>query len=222
MQYLRHSQFNYSALFRTFAEIKNDYDMQRKSIILLVATMCLAACGGNGSADVAKVEDTESGVTMDGINTMSDFNLDGDVEVDGRKYTYEFAFRSDESLPVVTNAEGFRYHDNRVKLLISQGQQVVYEHTFTKESFRDLVPAKDYQRSVLAGFNRNYMKEGQHDRFYFVAVVGDPDENGDISHTIGIAVDTHGGMSTELIKNVDTDTSPTSGAANSDPDEDAA
>lgn len=196
--------------------------MQRKGIMMLVATMCLAACGGNQTSDVTKPEESESAVSIDRINTMSDFSLDGTMDVEGRNYSYEFAFRSDESLPVVTNAEGFRYYDNRVKLIISLGQQVVYEHTFTRESFRDLVPAGDYQRSVLAGFNRNYMKEGQHDRFYFVAVVGDPDENGDISHTIGIAVDTHGGVSTELIRNVDTDTPPTSGTENSDPDEDAA
>lgn len=160
--------------------------------------------------------------SKDVVNAMNDFNLSGEMEVDGRRYEYEFAFDSDPNLPIVTTAEGFRYYDNHVKLIISQGQHVVVERTFTKEAFRELVSARDFQHSVLAGFNRNYMREDRHDAFYFVAVVGDPDESGDISHTIGITIDTHGGIATELIHNVDTDTPPSTDDASADPDEDAA
>jgi len=200
--------------------------MKRYYIAMIAAAMAtlatLSSCNSKEEKTVATTEDQSELASKDAVNAMSDFNLEGELEVDGRKYEYEFAFEADRHLPVVTTTDGYRYYDNHVKLIISQGQRVVVEHTFTKESFESLIPARDYKHSVLAGFNRNYMKQDQHDRFYFVAVVGDPDESGDINHTVGISIDTTGGISTTLLQNVDTDTSPTSGAGNSDPDEDAA
>lgn len=183
--------------------------------------MLMTACTGkdkDSNSDAMAME--PEGTSLSGINSMNDFNLDGQVEVDGRRYDYEFAFECDKSLPVVTTADGYEYYDNQVRLIVSLGQQVIVERTFRKDAFRSLIPASDYQKSVLAGFNYNYMKSDAHDRFYFVAVVGDPDESGDINHTVGIAIDRNGEMSMSLIRNVDTDSRE--GTLSIDPDEDAA
>ena len=121
---------------------------------------------------------------------------------------------------MVTTAEGYKYYDNSVKLYINRGQETVYEHTFTKEAFQSLIPAADYKRSVLAGFNFNYMQQDKHDRFYFIAVVGDPDETSDISYSVGIAIDKNGGISTSIVETIDTE--PINNNLNQDPDEDDA
>ena len=192
--------------------------MRKSTIAISIAAICLFAnCTGNKTASSSQDTIATSAVSKNAVNDMAEYNLDGQIEVEGTKYTYEFAFLNDPSLTVVTTDEGFRYHDNKVELVISHGQDVVYEHTFTKESFQSLIPAADYKRSVLAGFNFNYMQQDRHDRFYFIAVVGDPDETSDISYSVGIAIDRSGGIATNIVETIDTE--PINNNLNQDPDE---
>ena len=193
--------------------------MRKTAIIISIAaaTIGFASCVGNKTEKTDSDTIEAAGPTMKAINDMAEYNLDGTVEVGGTQYTYEFAFQNDPSRPVVTTADGYRYHDNSVLLIIHSGQETIYEHTFTKESFQSLIPAADYKRSVLAGFNFNYMQQDRHDRFYFIAVVGDPDETSDISYSAGIAIDRSGGISTNIVETIDTE--PINNNLNQDPDE---
>ncbi len=195
--------------------------MRKTAIAISIAAVCLfASCTGNKTAPSIQDTIASSTVSKNTVNKMSEYNLDGEVVVDGIRYTFEFAFSNNTQLPVVTTAEGYKYYDNSVKLYINRGQETVYEHTFTKEAFQSLIPAADYKRSVLAGFNFNYMQQDKHDRFYFIAVVGDPDETSDISYSVGIAIDKNGGISTSIVETIDTE--PINNNLNQDPDEDDA
>lgn len=195
--------------------------MRKSSFAISIAAICLfIGCSGNKTAPTSQDTIAVSPVSTTAINDMAEYNLEGQVEVEGVKYDYEFAFRNVTDLPVVTTSEGYRYHDNEVLLIISRGKETLYEHTFTKESFQSLIPAVDYKRSVLAGFNFNYMQQDKHDRFYFIAVVGDPDETSDISYSVGIAIDRNGGISTSIVETIDTE--PINNDLNQDPDEDDA
>ncbi|MBR6894171.1 MAG: DUF4738 domain-containing protein [Bacteroidaceae bacterium] len=196
--------------------------MRKTAIIISIAAALLTqvSCVGNKTEQSKTDTIAVSGPNKTAINDMSEYNLDGTVEVGGTKYSYEFAFQNDPSQPVVTTAEGYRYHDNAVLLIIRNGQETIFEHRFTKESFQSLIPAADYKRSVLAGFNFNYMQQDKHDRFYFIAVVGDPDETSDISYSIGIAIDRSGGIATSIVETIDTE--PINNDLNQDPDEDDA
>ena len=195
--------------------------MRKSSFAISIAAICLfIGCSGNKTAPISQDTIAVSPVSTTAINDMAEYNLEGQVEVEGVKYDYEFAFRNVTDLPVVTTSEGYRYHDNEVLLIISRGKETLYEHTFTKESFQSLIPAVDYKRSVLAGFNFNYMQQDKHDRFYFIAVVGDPDETSDISYSVGIAIDRNGGISTSIVETIDTE--PINNDLNQDPDEDDA
>lgn len=195
--------------------------MRKSSFAISIAVICLfIGCSGNKTAPTSQDTIAVSPVSTTAINDMAEYNLEGQVEVEGVKYDYEFAFRNVTDLPVVTTSEGYRYHDNEVLLIISRGKETLYEHTFTKESFQSLIPAVDYKRSVLAGFNFNYMQQDKHDRFYFIAVVGDPDETSDISYSVGIAIDRNGGISTSIVETIDTE--PINNDLNQDPDEDDA
>ena len=192
--------------------------MRKTTIAISIAAVCLFAnCTGNKTASSSQDTIVTTTVSKNAVNDMSEYSLDGKIEVEGTQYTYEFAFQNDPSQPVVTTAEGYKYHDNAVLLVIRRGQETVYEHTFTKESFQSLIPAADYKRSVLAGFNFNYMQQDRHDRFYFIAVVGDPDETSDISYSIGIAIDRNGGISTNIVETIDTE--PINNDLNQDPNE---
>ncbi len=193
--------------------------MKRTAFILAIMNIGLVFCSCNsGTAEKDRQSPAEPVQTdRNAVNAMHEYNLDGTVVVEGVKYTYEFAFNNDKNLPVVVVGDGLKYYDNHVKLYISKGAEAVYEHTFTKESFRDLIPADDYRRSVLAGFNFNYIQEDKHDRFYFIAVVGDPDETSDTSYSIGIAIDRNGGISTSIV--TDTDIEPENSGLNKDPGE---
>ena len=192
--------------------------MKKTAIIISIAAISLlTSCFGNKTEKTSQDSIPTSAVSKDAVNDMAEYSLSGEIEVEGTKYTYEFAFQNDPSLPVVTTAEGYRYHDNAVQLVISRGQETVYEHTLTKESFQSLIPAADYKRSVLAGFNFNYMQQDRHDRFYFIAVVGDPDETSDISYSVGIAIDRSGNVTTNIVETIDTE--PINDNLNQDPNE---
>lgn len=195
--------------------------MRKTAITISITAVCLfTSCTGNKTAPSNQDTIVTNTVSKNTVNDMAEYSLDGKIEVEGTQYTYEFAFQNDPSQPLVTTAEGYKYHDNAVLLVIRRGQETVYEHTFTKESFQSLIPAADYKRSVLAGFNFNYMQQDHHDRFYFIAVVGDPDETSDISYSIGIAIDRSGGIATSIVETIDTE--PINNDLNQDPDEDDA
>lgn len=193
--------------------------MKRTALILAITGigLMLGACTGNNTEKNKGNQTDSTQIYRNSVNVMHEYNLDGTVEVGGVKYNYEFAFNNDKTLPVVVTSDGLKYYDNHVKLYINKGSETVYEHTFTKESFQNLIPAADYKRSVLAGFNFNYIQEDKHDRFYFIAVVGDPDETSDISYSIGIAIDKNGNISTSIVTN--TDIEPMNSDLNKDPDE---
>lgn len=185
--------------------------------ILLLTSMC--ACTGNtekeNDSDSTYVEVDPATI----IQSLEDYTLNGDIDVNGTKYTYYLTFETDKSLPVITNHEGYRYYDNKVELAIykAKSNELVYDHTFTKESFKNLVPSGNFEHLSLVGFNFNYLMDDKHDRFYFIGVVGDPDDTSDIMYSIGIAITASGEISTSIIQDIDVD--PEHNDMNVDPDE---
>ena len=208
--------------FCNFALNKSEKAMKRTFLFttIIASTLLLGSCAGNTSQpdenDSTAVVSKASGKP----EVMNEYRNEGDVEVGGEKFHWEFSFDNDRQLPVVTTDDGLRYYDNHVVLVITQGQATVYEHTFTKEAFRDLIPEADYRRSVLAGFNFNYMQEDRHDRFYFIAVVGDPDETVGLEHSVAINIDRSGAYSTAIVDVTDVESN--NPELNRDPDEDDA
>jgi len=186
-------------------------------MMIIGAIVGLCSCTGQQTSQTTSDSIPDHQLSKNDIHKMSAYYLDGEVEVDGLKYQYEIAFDNDTQQPVVTTEEGYQYYDNVVRLIISRGTATIYEHTFTKASFEQLVPAADYQRSVLAGFNFNYMQQDRHDRFYFIAVIGDPDETSDINYSVGLAIDKDGHVSKSIVHSVDTE--PMTNGLNQDPNE---
>jgi hypothetical protein len=95
-------------------------------------------------------------------------------------------------------------------LSITKDGNDIYSTTFTKATFKNFIPEEIYETIVLMGFNFNYNKEDEHDKFYFVASIGDPDDeeyyipidisittNGDL--TLNKFIDTENGLSSTTI-----------------------
>ena len=161
---------------------------------LTIVAVC--GCGGGSTPNDRTAEFDGSEQSKDSVYSVNEFDYSDTVSVRGVLYRYAFEFRNDKSLPVVTNSFGYRYYDNMVVLSIVKANagndEWRYEHTFTKESFRRLIPEGDYNGSCLLGFNFNFTKQDNHEAFHFIATVGDCDASGQFSYPMAVDITTGG------------------------------
>ena len=140
-----------------------------------IAVTFVACNEKNSGTNVIISTETETADLPDTI-AMNQYTNNGEAEVNGNKYNYTYEFSYSDSLPIVTNSSDCKYYDNQIKLSIAKDGKNVYSATFTKSTFKRFIPEELYNTIVLMGFNFNYNKEDEHDKFYFVASVGDPDD----------------------------------------------
>lgn len=196
--------------------------MKTKSIISIAAIIITLSACGNSSNNVSQTDTNETKIDPNKIQDIPEYGNSDTITIQGSLYTYEFKFHNDKKNPVIINSEGYKYHENYADLNIYKGKtdEIVYSHTFTKESFKQYIPEKIQSQSTLVGFNFNYMELGKHDKFHFIAVVGDPDETTDIAYSIAIDLSKNFDISTHIVNDVDTE--PISDNMNIDPDDDDA
>lgn len=73
------------------------------------------------------------------------------VTYKGFDYTSVVTRKSDESLPIVTNADGLRYIDNRITLRLSRGGSEVVVKEFTKNTFASFIGDDFMKQGILEG-----------------------------------------------------------------------
>lgn len=159
----------------------------------IVATTIISCSENKQNTTTEIIEEQETTIVQDTIS-MPSYTNTGEIEVNGDKYNYAYNFAPSKSLPVVTNSSDQKYHDNRIELTITKGGEAVHTITFTKSTFKQFIPEELYSTIVLMGFNFNYNKENEHDKFYFVASVGDPDDE-EYYIPIDISIATNGEVS---------------------------
>ena len=176
--------------------------MKKAIIITLLAIAAItgASCRGNSNT----IPDSEPTISADSVNALAPYDMTDTVTVRGTKYAYHYAFHTDQSLPIVTNSFGYRYYDNIVELTITKGAETVFQHTFTKESFKNHIPEDDITAYALLGFNFNYMKIDDHSQFHFIASVGDCDESCAASYPIAIDITQQGAITLTLATDIET------------------
>lgn len=189
------------------------------SAVAVCAAMC--ACSGNSTETKAQT-DSVGVIDTNIVQNIPEYRLEDTLTVQGSLYTYSISFQNDKSAEVIRNTEGIRYYDNDVTLTIYRGNsdEVFFTHTFTKDSFRRYLPENQYKQFTLAGVNFNHMEQGHHDRFHFIAAVGDPDETLGITYSIAIDISRDKTISMHKIDNIDT--APISEGMCVDPGEDDA
>ena len=186
--------------------------------IVAVVAGILLSCKGNtsngASEDSLWVAPQESNAIID----LGEIARNDTFTVRGRLYHYSFRLAPTDSLPVITNADGARYHDNELQLTIRRDSTVVLRKRFTKKSFASYVPAEAMHNSALVGFSYNLNHADDHSQLRFIATVGDPDETADIYYPVEIRVSPDGTCSFHTVEDFETE-SPFEGL-NEDPGDD--
>lgn len=185
------------------------------SRILLSAIIAasLVACNEKNPNTSVIISTENETITPPDTIAMNQYTNNSEVEVNGNKYYYSYEFSPSKSLPIVTNSSERKYYDNQIKLSITKDGNNIYSTTFTKATFKNFIPEEIYETIVLMGFNFNYNKENEHDKFYFVASVGDPDDE-EYYIPIDISVTVNGELS--LSKFIDSNNGPASSTLSTD------
>ena len=173
--------------------------------IAALAMMTLEACKGNSEnnqqEDSLWVAPQQTNAILDlGVMERSDT-----ITVRGRLYRYNFRFAPVDSLPIIVNPDGTRYHDNEVLLTISRDSTVVLRRRFTKQSFASMVPAQELHKLAHAGFSYNLNHADDHSQLRFIATVGDPDETSGINYPVEIRVTADGTYSLHTVEDFETE-----------------
>ena len=186
---------------------------------LAAIAFLVASCSGNNKE---KDKDEKTEHIFETINketgerSLKSYEQSDTITIKGKLYNYKFKFSPVDSLQHIINAQGLKYLDNSVELLISLDSSVVIKKTFLKTTFRSYVPEKIWEGTGLVGFSYNFIRS-ERDAFYFIATIGDPDETADVSYPLEIRLTTDGGMTIEKAQNLDTE--PLREGLNIDPSE---
>ncbi len=184
-------------------------------LYMAAATLALTACGNTSNNDNQQDSIWIAPTVSNEIIDMQAIEHTDTFSIRGKKYTYDFRLAPVDSLPVVMNADGSRYHDNDVTLTVRRDSTVVLRRRFTKHSFASQVPARELQNFALVGFSFDFTHADDHSYLRFIATVGDPDEASDIFYPIEVRVAADGTYSLHPAENFETE-SPYEGM-NEDP-----
>lgn len=132
------------------------------------------------------------------------------------KYTYEYKMESNDTIPIIINADGAKYYDNTVTLTVWRDDTIqVFHKVFLKKTFADFVSSKDIQKCGLVGFSYNPIKDKDSTALYFIATIGDPDESAGVNFPIEISISTTGTISMKKAEDIETE--PLQVGLNEDP-----
>lgn len=182
--------------------------MKHTPIIYIAALggmMLLASCKGkseNGQQDDSLwVAPQQTNAILDlGVMERNDT-----ITVRGKLYHYSYRFAPVDSLPVIVNPDGTRYHDNVVQLTVRRDSTVVLQRRFTKHSFASMVPRDELPDLALAGFSYNLNHLDDHSQLRFIATVGDPDETSGINYPVEIRISSDGTYSLHTVEDFETE-----------------
>ncbi len=173
-----------------------------KYILFAVLAILMVACNGKKEEKPSETHIVSEPVaTKPDTMKMMPYTKSDVVTINNTQWTYTYTFSPSATQPIVVRSTDSKYYDNTLTLTIKNGTTTLYNHTFTKASFKRFIPEELYPTIVLMGINFNYNKQDLHDKFYFVASVGDPEDE-EYHIPIDVTIDTKGEL--YLDKFVDT------------------
>ena len=117
-------------------------------LLCLLFSSCSSGAKRDGSqlTEMSTEEaDTGKSISMQASDTKEQFKLKGN------EYISRVVRTPDETLPLVTNAEGEKFVDNRISLHITQQGRTVVNRVFTKQDFAQLLNARFLKYAILEG-----------------------------------------------------------------------
>ena len=107
-------------------------------LYMAAATLALTACGNTSNNDNQQDSIWIAPTVSNEIIDMQAIEHTDTFSIHGKKYTYDFRLAPVDSLPVVMNADGSRYHDNDVTLTVRRDSTgKMEEESLAVENFRE-------------------------------------------------------------------------------------
>lgn len=112
----------------------------------------------------------------------------------GGNYTIKISRNADKSLPLIEDASGNKYYDNRVRLSITRGDgSSFFDRTYTAEDFKQYTNSSVTKNWGLTGFNFDTLADG---KLLFAIAIGSPDEMADNEFVpLTLSIDSQGNAS---------------------------
>lgn len=190
-----------------------------KTAIITLLTLAAISCTGDKAPAIPEriVEDVD---TETGVISLRDYSISDTIAIGGKIFNYTYTLEHVDTLPTLINPQGLEYHENRVSIKVSRGDEQIFNKKFLKNNFKDIVPADFLKTSTMVGVNYNFTKRDE-DRsaLYFIVTVGDPDETSDMVFPLEVKIAPDGSYSIKKAENLET--APISTGLNIDPSEDA-
>lgn len=157
--------------------------------LVAVASACLSSCKEKNKTDDIIVDKVVA-KPQNGPESMSSSEQNGSVKwIDGNEYAYTITRAASDSLPEVEN-HGRKYHDNKIKLVVSRPDGTVFfQKVFSKSNFEPMLPAQFKETGVLLGMK---LDKAEGNRLNFVVSFGSPDENNEEFFLVKMTLDNFG------------------------------
>ena len=145
-------------------------------LTLLCAVLTMTACKEKKQSTEIIVTKQEQQQPAE-PTAMHDSDFTEEIQWIGKTYTITISRRADSELPVVSDAQGVKYYDNRFTLSVNRNDGTTfYSHEFTKADFAGYVDAQYLSGNALLGL---VYEEADGDNLLFAASVGEPDPMSD-------------------------------------------
>lgn len=144
--------------------------------LLALAILALAGCKEKKTTDDIIVE-KPTVATKQTVQQSSDYNDERSVEWAGDTYTVTVSRHADTSLPQITDTDGRKYYDNKVRIIVTRSDGTTFfDKEFTKQYFASQVGKEYLSNNVLTGI---VLDKAEDSLLVFVASVGSPDNLSD-------------------------------------------
>lgn len=122
-------------------------------IILALFFLTSASCSRNKKKDPDNyvVESIQKDVVSAAIQELQVISASSQADFKGSTYDMKVVRRPDNTLPVVTDAQGQKYYDNTITLEISTGGKLFVNKIFNKNTFASYLDSEFIQHAILEG-----------------------------------------------------------------------
>ena len=140
----------------TFIGFQDCRQMKKKAISLMVYASLMLLSMGCSSTEASKDDNhvkvlVEDGKSLDAPQYMAASDTKSSFVFRGKGHMASIARRPDNTLPMVSNAEGDTFVDNNITLIIACENREVFNRTFVKEDFASQIDDRFMKHAILDG-----------------------------------------------------------------------
>lgn len=163
----------------------------KTTLLLLCAATILAACNKNADNRGGNLADIDK--TEDIMHKLQTLHVERDTTINGHKYSYVIDRISNDSLGIVTDELGARFADTELTISVKRDGSPLFNRTFHKESFSDLIDEHFLSQSILDGCMFYGVEQGN---VMFSLAVSYPES--DMSQPLMLTIDPSGHHSVRI------------------------